>query len=272
MLSKSSQNTMTVIITIIISVTFVSDEVTQDDIDYLATHLVVEYYVINNLVDTDQSFEAQIDLTNNGTVPISKLDWNMYFGFWRLLEPYRLPDDDGVLLGDSGMRAFHVNGYLFRMQPSDGFMEIQPGATLHIPIIGRLWHATRSDSIPNWFVVGGEHTTPKVITSTAGEGLEFVSPLVSAKQWKRYPHDTYNPYTAEERYTRYDGEVTGWTDYRVVPAVVASTLGHHSTNMINIGDDWLVEVLQDDLLPEAHYLAGINIISYTSLVCSLISM
>ena len=79
--------------------------VTQDNINYIANNLHIRYDVIDNL-GSDSTFEAQLTLTNDGSEPISKGDWAVYFCSIRLVEPEHLKHNPKgyVIPGGRGIR------------------------------------------------------------------------------------------------------------------------------------------------------------------------
>ena len=76
------------------------------------------------------------------------------------------------------------------------------GETLTFDLIIEFWTVSKSDVMPNWYVTA-EGFQPRLIRSTQ-DGNDFVADFETAKQYKRYDFDQYNPFTAHDRYKRYN--------------------------------------------------------------------
>ena len=96
-----------------------------------------------------------------------------------------------------------MNGYLHRISPTSDFADLPPGATLQVDFEAELWMLSRSDVLPNWYVVEPgcpSSSSPLVISSTAGFQRSFVRPFTKPVQWKQSAADTYNPLSPGDRY------------------------------------------------------------------------
>jgi len=93
----------------------------------------------------------------------------------------------------------HVNGDLHRITPTSQFDDLPPGATLQVDFEAALWMTSRSDVLPNWYVVQPGCGPPVVLSSTAGYRRLFVRPFSKPAQWKKSASDTYNPLSPEDR-------------------------------------------------------------------------
>jgi len=93
-----------------------------------------------------------------------------------------------------------VNGDLHRVVPTLGFHDLLPGSTLQVNFAADLWVISRSDVLPNWYVVERGCPRALVISSTAGYQRSFVSPFTKPIQWKQSASDTYDPLTPEDRH------------------------------------------------------------------------
>ena len=109
--------------------------------------------------------------------------------------------------------------------------------------------------MPNWYVIDeGNYDGAKVIRSTAGENLEFVSDFTEPKQWKRTTYDTYNPYTAEERYDLYGFDEYDEPLIPLIPLPVNISILPGNPVNLSVGS-WVVTAY-NTLRNEAQYLAG----------------
>ena len=231
----------------------------------LVSSLAVRYDVLDNLQSTlhdpIKTYSAQITLTNKGQDVIAKGDWALYFCHIRMIEEQHTahnPNGYVILqeaqLGGYGIKVTHINGCLFKFSPTEDFTNINPGRSFQIRFNASFWCVSKTDIMPNWYIAA-DRLQARTITSTAGEGLDFVGPFDKAAQWKRYPSDLYDPYTRDERYDMsrvHDMEMPG---YLVLPTPLnISEYNAEQTADIRTGD-WVV-VAPEELGREARYLAG----------------
>ncbi|XP_013390455.1 uncharacterized protein LOC106158882 [Lingula anatina] len=217
---------------------------TQQTLDYIGENLEIRYDVIDNTVDTWKTYDAQILLTNKGLEAIEKGDWAIYFCHIRLIEPENLPYPDGLAYKTAGIEIYHIKGCLFKLQPDDGFKTLSGGQRHDIKFKGQYWTVAVTDVMPNWYVASSNSSlSPRVIQSTSGESLNFVSPLDSSVKWKRYYYedlkDYYDPYTPEKRYKLNDISNLGKSPMEVIPKPVEMTVD--SNAMLDLGSgDWML--------------------------------
>ena len=172
----------------------------QATIDYIASNLNITFQVVNNLLQQD-NFTADIILTNSGNIDITPGNWQIYFYSFYDVEPSHLDHNpSGYVIPRYGMRFTHVNGGLYRMQPTGDFgRRLAAGRELRMRLLFGAWSVARSDVLPNWYVTA-DLLTPRTIRSTAGDDAEFVGAFLTSQQWKRFPGDVYNPFTPRERF------------------------------------------------------------------------
>nr|KAG5708761.1 hypothetical protein BaRGS_031915 [Batillaria attramentaria] len=137
-------------------------------------------------------------------------NWAIYFSHIRMIEPGRLPSEDGITL-DCGLHLYHINGCLFRLRPTNSFRPLKKGDRLTIPFRGQYYSVARSDILPNWYLAAAGLTS-KVLACTAGESLDFVRPFDRPAKWKRFDYilgtnrkrryDFYDPFTPEVRFAK----------------------------------------------------------------------
>jgi len=101
---------------------------------------------------------------------------------------------------DWTMQVEHINGDLHRLSPTTHFRDLLPGSTLQVEFEAELWITSRSDVLPNWYVVGPGCRHGLVLSSTAGYQRSFVRPFTKPVQWKTSAADTYSPLTAHDRH------------------------------------------------------------------------
>jgi len=95
----------------------------------------------------------------------------------------------------------HVNGNLHRVSPTTCFSDLPPGSTLQVDFEAELFIVSRTDVLPNWYVVEAGCALALIVSSTAGYNRAFVRPFTKPVQWKTGATDTYNPLSPEDRYT-----------------------------------------------------------------------
>lgn len=220
----------------------------------------MKYDVLDNLQttlkDNPKTYRAQITLTNKGQDVIPKGDWGLYFCHIRMIEEehaahapsgYRLP-------GEHGFNVTHINGCLFKFSPTEDFKDLDVKTSIRIQFNASFWCVSRTDVMPNWYIAA-EGLEARTITSTAGEGLEFVGSFDTSRKWKRYPSDKYDPYTAEKRYRMSRVNDMGRPGNVVLPTPL-NVSGYNESRTADVRTgDWII-VAQKELEKEARFLAG----------------
>jgi len=170
-------------------------------VPYIGDNLQIKYKVIENNLNGNTTTLIEMNFTNGGDQSIANGNWVIYFHHIRMIDRQNIKPN-GTLLGTSGLRLFHHNGVLFRIEPTAEFMGISPGLTLKLQFICSDWTVSRTDVMPNWYVIsrGPDCNDTFLILSTVGDLLNFVSPFETPKQWKRLTTDLYDPLTPEARY------------------------------------------------------------------------
>jgi len=98
------------------------------------------------------------------------------------------------------LQVQHVNGGLYRVVSTPSFHDLPPRTTLQVDFEAELWMTSRSDVLPNWYVVERGCPLALVLSSTAGYQRSFVRPFITPVQWKTSASDTYSPLSPEDRY------------------------------------------------------------------------
>lgn len=198
---------------------------TQADVDNMASKLELRYKVISN---SGQEYTAQIKLTNKGQLPIKKGEWTIYFCSIRLIVPQT---------GNQPVKFEHINGCLHKFQPTANFPDLSPDNSVNIDVTAKHWVAARTDIMPNWYV-SAPGLKPKAIASTVGESLDFVEPFLTKEQWKRFPGDTYDPYTAKKRYDEVEIDVINSQDVPPILPQPLSMTGLDKGKRMTIDREW----------------------------------
>ncbi len=132
---------------------------------------------------------ATITLTNNGPTITSK-NWAIYMS--NVHKTLAVQNDQ--------FRMVHIVGDLTRLEPTDKFVGLAPGASVVIPIVNEYWQLFSTDVMPRWYVTSGD-AKPKIIQATDTEDLSrFVVPI--GDQWKRTPEDKNILMEAGSRYVK----------------------------------------------------------------------
>jgi hexosaminidase len=132
--------------------------VTQEMLDHLAADLHVIYQVNNNLdhsvclkdVTQGNCYQAELQLTFAQSMPAQ--GWEIYFS---QISPIQWEGSDDFDIQ-------HINGDLHRLSPSK---KIVPGKQYVVPLRASFWSVSKSDVMPNYFVVA-DGLKPVVIAST----------------------------------------------------------------------------------------------------------
>ena len=142
---------VTYIFTVIVVIYLVSTIHTQDVVDYLATHLHLQYDVITN-EPVDGQFQGKLTFTNTGSDDVSDTTWEIYFCSIRLFEETVLRESDamGVELGDVGIQVFHVDGCLHKLAPTSDFTGFPAGEAVELPFKASHWTVARTDIMPKY--------------------------------------------------------------------------------------------------------------------------
>lgn len=88
------------------------------------TDIEVNWRVQSNYLDGGTRSRSVLTLVNRGDTELKDLGWTLYFNFLRMIIPESLPPDVAIT---------HVNGNLFKMQPTKQFEPLPAGRQLVIP-------------------------------------------------------------------------------------------------------------------------------------------
>ena len=232
----------------------------QNLVDYMSNNLDVEYKVISNLIggddhhnsddqdnsdDRHNTYRAQLTLRNVGRVAIGEKNWALFFH-----QPTMISKND-THLDLFGIKWSHINGDLFRLEPTASFPGLKPGGIIALPLIAYDWFVARNDMLPNWYVTA-PGARPRILKCTAGESLHFVANFNNPAKWKRGPKDKYDPFTATERF-RHNFVRRQKLRPSVVPTPVHLNVGK-ATLSVN-RDSWVIAA-DKETMKEAKFLSG----------------
>lgn len=214
------------------------------DLDQLGQGLNVTYTVLDNTQDDWVTFRAKIDFTNQSGKTLPATGWSIYFSHIRMVEN---------VLSDQ-VTISHVNGDMFKIEPTANFVPLAPGQSLAIEFDAANWQVAKTDVMPNWYFVSEDQgqTITSLITSTSNrvngqvptkpsEELPFVADFSTPQQWKRYGSaaitDFYDPFTAQDRYQRNADLNVINNANGVIPTPAELTLG---TGDVTLDSTWVV--------------------------------
>ncbi|WP_284509742.1 carbohydate-binding domain-containing protein [Salinivibrio costicola] len=161
----------------------------SSQLNALGNGLDVQYQVIDNTQDDWRSFTGKVAFTNQSAKTLPKAGWAIYFSHIRMIKS----------IDTDQLKVSHVNGDLFKLEPTDAFVPLAPGDQLVVGFNASDWQVAKSDIMPNWYLASddeaGTHTALIASTSNHKNGqvptkpddeLTFVGEFNSPAQWKRY--------------------------------------------------------------------------------------
>ncbi|WP_299021065.1 family 20 glycosylhydrolase [uncultured Photobacterium sp.] len=231
---------------------------TPADLNQLGNGLDVTYSVLDNTQDDWRTFRGALSLTNNSAKALPASGWAIYFSHIRQFKSLSTPS----------LKVSHVNGDIFKLEPTAQFKPLKSGETFNIEFDAGDWQVAKTDIMPNWYLVSkdkGQQITA-LITSTSNktngkvpvkpsEELPFVTDFDSPQKWKRYDSsaitDFYNPFTAKDRFERNNSLSKIDNVNGVIPTPAAMTIG---TDPVTLDNTWVVS-FDNGYQDQAKYLA-----------------
>lgn len=233
---------------------------TQSQLDGMGQGVDLKYQVIDNTLTDGNSFRASITLRNNTAQPLPATGWSLWFSHIR---------DVSKLYTDQ-FKVTHVNGDIFKLEPTAQFRGLPAGQSIEIAFDGGNWQVAKSDVMPNWYFAAQDakgnpitallastsNTHHGVVPTAPSAELPFVGDFSTPKQWKRYNGpsniDRWNPFTAAERYARNADLSVQAHPVGVVPTPAEMQL---ATGNVTLGTDWVV-VFDNGYEEQARWLAA----------------
>lgn len=241
------------------------DRDAQAQLDYIGDHLDVRYKILGNEVGR---YFVDLTLTNNGSGSIDACCWSIYFYHTKFLDSYsfnagvrmRMMNEKPRQEKNQDEIAFtlaHVNGYTFRIQPTNQFAGLESGERVVLRLVGGGWAVSRSEVIPNWYVANDySPSEPRLLRSTVGEELKFVGDFDPAKRWSRTEEDMCEPFTPEDRFSRNKvRDLEGAYSSPVIPTPLSAQYKSNEKKLILHSREWVVQYV-DGLESEARFIQG----------------
>ncbi|KAK3580160.1 hypothetical protein CHS0354_030275 [Potamilus streckersoni] len=234
----------------------------QSTLDTFGETLGVKYQVIDNLKGGRKVFDASITLTNNAPIPIQHTPhWAIYFCHVRMIEPGRLPNPFGCTLDKYGVKFSHINGCLFKLEPTKDFKTLKQGDSIDICHQAQYYSVAKTDAMPNWYMTA-PGLKPVLIKCTVDEEMKFVQPFDLPCKWKRFDYvmdnesnryDQYDPFTVEKRLqNNVAADLGDALGKPIIPTPLQIHLDKSSVSLKN--GQWII-IANEELLNEANYLA-----------------
>ncbi|MGF1768096.1 carbohydate-binding domain-containing protein [Enterovibrio makurazakiensis] len=229
--------------------------ISSQALSQLGDGIDLTYAVLDNQQNEWRTFKGEITLQNGSSTALPATGWAIYFSHIRMMQP----------LTNSGLTVSHVNGDIFKIEPTDSFNALEPGKTLTIEFESEFWQIAKTDIMPNWYLVSDRGETA-LIASTSnnidgkvptkpGEELPFVADFDSELKWKRYGGsitDFYDPFTAADRYAR-NSDLSELANAKgVIPTPASIVLGDSD---IAIDSSWVV-VFDNGYQSQAEFIAN----------------
>jgi len=111
----------------------------------------------NNYLGKEQALSA-LEIKNNGTKPIPKDGWKLYFNFVRIITPKSTNDKLAIT---------HINGDLFCISPTRSFEGLAPGAHIRYEMISNSWLVNSSDAPQGFYLVWDADNTIQPLGNVA---------------------------------------------------------------------------------------------------------
>ena len=127
----------------------------------------IEWELTSNF-EPDNQLSATISLINNGADPLPGSGWTLYFNSLRIPDLESFPSEFSVS---------HINGYFFKLQPTEQFAGLASGERLEIPYRARYFAIKKTDVPEGFYFVfdnGSIENVPSV-TILPFEGTEQVN-------------------------------------------------------------------------------------------------
>lgn len=204
----------------------------------------IAWNLLGNARPGPNRFSSELIVTNHGTVPLSGDGWQLYFNFGRQILGESLPDDVSIT---------HVNGDLFRLQPSDSFKPLMPGDSFTIAFQAAGWAIKESDAPSGFYFVFSKRPGEKTRVESVRDCS--VGKFQRSEQSQRTPNDTVRVPTPRSRFEEHLAltKLPERKLHRVLPTPVTV---HSEPGTVRLGRQAEIHY-GDGLENEAEYLADV---------------
>ncbi len=196
--------------------------------------------------DDSQSHHARWTITNNGSAPLPRSGWTLYFN--QLHFAYR----DPVIRINSGVEISHINGDLMQLRPTKEFQEIPAGGNLTIEYHGRGLVNKVSWAPSGLYLVfedaTGQESAPELIGKVTAE------PLTRPEQINRGKLDQ-TPIPTPEFLHRQNQSLTRLAPHQI-SQITPTPVSVHQTGKVRAIDGNVIIRYAEGLAGDAGYLAN----------------
>ncbi|XP_059138730.1 LOW QUALITY PROTEIN: beta-hexosaminidase-like [Physella acuta] len=232
---------------------------TQEELDYFAKNIQLNFTVLENSYFNKKLFEAEILLTNKGKRTFPSQGWGIVFSQPSLVEPNSYPYPDGIDKPKYGVRFYFLMGNVYRMEPTSRFGTIRAGKSKFIRYISEHSNVALSDVHPNWYLEA-PGLEARVIENTRGESMDFVAPYNSPAAWKRNlviadpDYDVLSPFSATKRYLMMATEDLGVAPNPILPTPLHVQVHNPQASVNVLTNSWVIYT-ETRFANEAQYLS-----------------
>lgn len=128
---------------------------------------------LNSNFESGNKLSATLILINNGDESLSSSGWALYFNSLRILDTESFPPEFSVS---------HINGYFFKLEPSNQFEPLAPGDQVEIDYMARHFAIKTTDVPEGFYFVMDDGSIKKVESVT-------IHPFEGPEQLNRSPND-----------------------------------------------------------------------------------
>lgn len=128
---------------------------------------------LNSNFEPDNKLSATITLINSGEDALPADGWALYFNSLRILDTESFPPEFAVS---------HINGYFFKLEPTDQFTPLEPGERLDIDYQARFFAIKFSDAPEGFYFLRDDGSIEQVESVT-------IHPFETDEQIHRSPGD-----------------------------------------------------------------------------------
>lgn len=162
-----------------------SNKEVEPDLQIGPSPVEIEWKLISNF-EPDNKLRAVLTLINNGDEAIPAEGWSLYFNSLRILDIDSFPEQ---------FRVSHINGYFFKMEPTEQFEPIAPGEHRDIEYLASFFAIKKSDAPEGFYFVFDDESIETV------ESVK-VHAFETPEQTNRSPNDIFPVPTPEYTFNK----------------------------------------------------------------------
>lgn len=144
----------------------------EPDLRISPSPITMEWNLVSNF-EPENKHRAVLTLTNTGEAELPADGWTLYFNSVRMLDPESFPEQ---------YRVSHVNGYFFKLEPTERSTSIEPGEQTEIEYLANYFAIKASDAPEGFYFVFDDGSIQDVDSVT-------VQLFTGSEQQHRSPND-----------------------------------------------------------------------------------